>query len=816
MVIKSVSAYFVAEGYTVSRGSIQMPGWYLHMEAAKLLADRLRNGDVPAGTTLTSTQATALGNTAHEWRNYLALGAIGPDLFFLLPDWKGLISNPMLHHIQWALDTYKNIDQTYLKPWEKWMGPVSENNTEILNNLTGGTLEEIGLGLQEMGKAIQDAILDLMTRMADVWGFLSSGVPQGVGETSFYWSDQLHYRKTYEFARQLFANAATPQQKAFAIGWMSHCAADVTGHGFVNEKCGGPWRLHWGRHHTLENFLDSDVYYKRHGTEPYGELRTAALHFRLAFRNRHDVPYNGQFEDAPAYDYFGSLPDYVNTDDPDFFREKLWDLESGDLPEDLCQLIIDTMKSVYGNDDGAHPSIAHVPRLLTTEASGLRDGTTGRPSVLAIQDTFTALYEFLRFSTTAGYSPRRPAPPEVFDMAIFDPPRFPGTDAGVSDDPGRGADPGHARHHSWELLLAIFAVAKWVIQMGEWLATLPLAIVNQILLLPAREVLYYFAVLPMWHLNMAFRLPLVLGGFLHAMPEELTPGLTELGKGNDELGLLLLLALQTPSGFPPHSFTVPEPSGHTAGAAHGDDPAYPRAMVTDTVQTMFLNLGFNSQPPPCDRADRPSEFLSPWRYPEENHASRANGWEPPLTFSGPFLTGADGTVLLNNSPGNSAARAAFEAATNEQATAAACAAHFPGGGHLGDPVDYGLYLVGKLTDPNSHVPDFNLDADRGYGYHCWDWTRKVGSSFERRHLPILVPTPFTFPEPCTVPELYCESAEPGTHAPATYDPTVHLSVYYLDQTAQSCDPTDPNYHPTPVTPAEIASAGGILPGGGRT
>jgi hypothetical protein len=225
---------------------------------------------------------------------------------------------------------------------------------------------------------------------------------------------------------------------------------------------------------------------------------------------------------------------------------------------------------------------------------------------------------------------------------------------------------------------------------------------------------------------------------------------------------------------------------------------------------MFLNLGFNSAPPPCTRADRPSEFLSPWRYPEENHAGQTNGWEPRLTFPGPFLTGADGTVLLNNSPGTIAARAAFEAATNEQSTAAACAAHFPAGSHLGDPVDYGLYLVGKLTDSNSHVPDFNLDADRGYGYHCWDWTRKVGSPFERRD------TPFTFPEPCTVPELYCEDGKLGTPTPATYDPTIHLSVYYLNQAAQTCDPTDPNYHPTPVTPAEIASAGGILPGGGRT
>src|SRR5947209_15501047 len=42
-------------------------------------------------------------------------------------------------------------------------------------------------------------------------------------------------------------------RSAFALGWMSHLATDVAGHCFVNEKCGGPYRLHWQRHHLIEN-----------------------------------------------------------------------------------------------------------------------------------------------------------------------------------------------------------------------------------------------------------------------------------------------------------------------------------------------------------------------------------------------------------------------------------------------------------------------------------------------------------------------------------------------------------------------------------
>ena len=66
---------------------------------------------------------------------------------------------------------------------------------------------------------------------------------QGYGDNMFYWSDIFHYRKTYQFARQLFKNATDPsnadlyakteQLQAFALGWMSHCATDVIGHSFV-------------------------------------------------------------------------------------------------------------------------------------------------------------------------------------------------------------------------------------------------------------------------------------------------------------------------------------------------------------------------------------------------------------------------------------------------------------------------------------------------------------------------------------------------------------------------------------------------------
>jgi hypothetical protein len=92
-------------------------------------------------------------------------------------------------------------------------------------------------------------------------------------------------------AEKLVADAET--ELAFALGWMTHCGTDVTGHPFTNAKCGGPFRLHWQRHHLVENHFDAAAYNVAHmGDTVFEELGTSALHFRIAFRTRTDAPYN--------------------------------------------------------------------------------------------------------------------------------------------------------------------------------------------------------------------------------------------------------------------------------------------------------------------------------------------------------------------------------------------------------------------------------------------------------------------------------------------------------------------------------------------
>ena len=774
-----------------------MPGWYIHMEAAKQTVDRLRAGNVPPDFPGGAARAKQLGDMAYKWRNYLAAGALGPDIFFLLPDFHCNTGDVLLTVLKWIREVYEVLDSDFLRQWEKWAQPAIDGVGDILNQISGGTLAELGQAMQELSASMMNAWLDLAAELWDWFGVLSSGVPRGYADNNFFWSDMFHYRKTYAFASQLFQDAAaspaaSEQLQAFALGWISHCATDVTGHPFVNAKSGGPYRLHWQRHHLIENHMDAVVYDAQHGgVEPYGELDTSALHFRIAFRTRHDAPYNGA-DDAPAYNYFTGFPPYntSNTANANFQRKKFWDVDTADLPDELCNLIIATMEKVYADN----------PKILLDDPQEFRTGASGRPSVKALQDTYWALYHYVKFSTTGGYSPAHPTPPSVIND--HSPPYPPGSDAGASDDQTRGGLPDDDSFSWLDLLFAIFGFILYIGELGVWLATLPAAVLADLLTYPARELLYELAVVPLWSLYMATRRPLVLEGFLHPKHEEIERGLVELGAPGPGTAFdELLAALNAPDGSAPPGPLV-EPSGRSApNQAYGADRAFPRAIIQDDMGVIAQLVKYLIADPFCGAPTQPSEFLRPWKYPERNNAGVRNGWEAALTHPGPWLRGQDATALMGTAPGDATARASFESAADPAATEQACQAHLPFGRHLGDPVDYGVYLAGRLSSGTA-LPDFNLDADRGYGYRAWDWYRNPAITLVPRVLGD--PTSdakFSFNQPCTIPEGFCE----GTPSPK-YDPNLELSIHY--------DAKDPRCVPIQkVTPAEIDQAG-LPPTGG--
>ncbi|MEU2717953.1 hypothetical protein [Streptomyces sp. NPDC007205] len=147
-----------------------MPGWYVHTETARMAAERLRAGDVPAGWPLAPGEAPELGELAHNGRNYLALGALGPDLFFLLPDFSGRPGEHIRRFVDTSLDIWQHIDDRFLSIWERWIEPIGASDADLAAQLSGGLSSELGEALDLLATSLRDFGLGLLTRFGDIFG----------------------------------------------------------------------------------------------------------------------------------------------------------------------------------------------------------------------------------------------------------------------------------------------------------------------------------------------------------------------------------------------------------------------------------------------------------------------------------------------------------------------------------------------------------------------------------------------------------------------------------------------------------------------
>ena len=491
-----------------------MPAWYVHIEAAAETMQRLKGG-VAAGSPLTQAQANDLFAAAHVNRNYFAAGALGPDLFFMLPDFKGDTGKGLLALVEFALTTWKALDDNFVAQWEQWMTPVLDDQSQLANGITGGMLGEVSQVLSLLSGSLDNFVLGIAGQMVDVFGLLSSGTQMGYEDSTFFWSDMFHYRKTYQFARQLYANALkadvdidhggtssvqkpatepsrVPKQQAFALGWMNHCATDVAAHPFTNAKCGGPYRTHWQRHHVIENHMDAHVYAQKHPLPMtnYNSLDTAAMQFRLAFLPGVPPgapPDPAMPDDVPGPDYFpgASFPPYPETEHAGDAktRHDLFDVDSEPLPEHICELLLKTMQDVYTG-----PADTGGPQVLRWDAGKhIDDG--GRPTIEVLQDMYQIVFDYSKYSSSTGLGIREPMPPDVFtDHSLPQPPGLP-----IDGN----ADPSMARPLTiLDILLAIVAFSLWIAELLVWLATLAAAVIADLATWPLRELLFHLLVVP--------------------------------------------------------------------------------------------------------------------------------------------------------------------------------------------------------------------------------------------------------------------------------------------------------------------------------
>jgi hypothetical protein len=677
-----------------------------------------------------------LGQIMLDHVNFANLGAVGPDLFFFLPDFRdstlpGCTKISISSILTTVLDFYEmlyGLIDPIISANEQYLGPIDENIAEMMSQATGGLSETVSTITTELSQVLVLGLERFFLGLQDWWKNFSLGLDQGFDDQSFLWSDMLHYRATGQFARNLWKRAHMSedlQQQAYALGYITHLATDVTGHGFVNMLVGGPYRLHWQRHHLIENHMDS-LWYLSDPMSPrmgqrYTQLTESALYFDIAFGDM------GVVIPRPAYTLGSSLREVYN-------RRRDLDQDTK-FPMQLADLLIGAMKDTWYPDSVKPP--AH-PLIL--------DPVDGRPTRDQIKEAYDLFYQYLKYATIDGFSFEPPDPPQLFPN--LDPPLIP--DLGPPPD----ASDQNLFDDILDFLLAVISLLILLPVLAAYAALATWAVVANVATYPARIAAYYAFILPLFQIMKSFRGPLVMAGYLMPMQDEIAMGLVTVGNTMPSMfqQVLAIIDGDVFGGMLPPTTTSP--------TATYRDPAYPHSI-------------------PLDLTHRTNEYKTPWSYPapsvvQELHVT--NGLGTLATTAGPYATGADPTALFGNTNTDPTTLRNLESATDPGHTDAADAAVMPNT-HLGDSDIFDQYLIWLETRDNpqtdgTEVPvvDWNLDADPGYGYHDWDWVRQTSA------VPQPDPERNNFFEPCTWPPQSDNTLDPL--APGTWDSTVPLDIQW--------------------------------------
>jgi hypothetical protein len=222
-----------------------------------------------------------LGQILVNNRDIAYLGCIAPDIYFLAPD----ISEQQRDAMYWLLDLYDDVIKPIVEFYEDYIEPVQEGLeavVEPIDDILCNALTSLSEDTEDLVSRAQDAIFAFLTNLAanaiNFFELFTPPIQEGKLENEWFWFDMLHYRSTSDYVLTLIGKLPGPNQPmntyekglSYALGHLSHIAADVTGHAFVNQIVGGPYRSHNRRHHIMENFMDVWTYNKYKSQELIG------------------------------------------------------------------------------------------------------------------------------------------------------------------------------------------------------------------------------------------------------------------------------------------------------------------------------------------------------------------------------------------------------------------------------------------------------------------------------------------------------------------------------------------------------------------
>jgi hypothetical protein len=294
---------------------------------------------------------------------------------------------------------------------------------------------------------------------------------------------------------------------------------------------------------------------------------------------------------------------------------------------------------------------------------------------------------------------------------------------------------------------------------------------------PAREAIYDLITLPLWESAENIRMVMVHLGYMLPQSEQFYAD-GNLRRPNEIDEELITLGHSVDGAFKAALAAAADPLGNL-----DKDPELSAVGIRDVLgaPSPWLPVRTTKGQKPPGIFSRFSgndevEYQRPWAFPDRTNdpdpKKAGNYLELPLSIAGPYLKDAMPHELVSTTrPISNTARTLYEGAGCPQDTelvslafvlhngrGAIAARGFDGNNPLGDPVVFSSYLIGQIANNPGYIANFNLDADRGYGYLCWDWIRRTEE-------PAVKPVDGqdrSYPPPVVWPE----GAPPNAHAPS--------------------------------------------------
>lgn len=240
-----------------------MPGPAIHHLVAKEVANALKSKLDPSFQPF-------LNQLSGPYSSAFFLGSQGPDfLFFNTKD-----VHPTLKKV---IDLYLDITDFIEDVKAKILAIIPQELKDAVEALDAAwddvaarssTLTEISQLMTEaknlLALLMEDVTAKLeefITHNVEIFDLLKSPIQDGQNFNEWWWFDALHYRRTGKYAQTLLGNSTPGSlEHAYALGYLTHYAADIVGHPFVNIVAGGPYRTHPKRHKLVENHQDVMAY----------------------------------------------------------------------------------------------------------------------------------------------------------------------------------------------------------------------------------------------------------------------------------------------------------------------------------------------------------------------------------------------------------------------------------------------------------------------------------------------------------------------------------------------------------------------------